>query len=157
MHSRFPNTLLLSEHNVRSLHLICFMSEEELKGYGVEDLGLLLAHYGLEQTHKWIEGKENHQITNRHLSMLNKLVRTLLKKAVKAQHYSWNATWKLGVGDKISPERLPQQHHPCKTDHHPSSTLTWTIWLHTYIQYTQRESEPWITSKWMHLMFPLAP
>lgn len=34
------------------------MSEEELKGHGVEELELLLARYGLEQTHKWTEDKE---------------------------------------------------------------------------------------------------
>lgn len=103
---------------------------------------LLLAHYRLEQTHKWIEDKEiRDQITNQPLSMLNKVDRALLKKAVKAQHYSRDATWKLWVlVTPESPERLPQQHH---------------IYIYICIQYT--ESEPWITSKWMHLMFPLVP
>lgn len=115
------------------------MSEGELKGHGVEELELLLAHYGLEQTHKWIEGKENHQITNQPLSVLNKVDKVLLKKSVKAQHYSRDSTLKLWVlVTPESPERLPQQHHPCTTDHHAcceyssqlrtsSSTLTGTI------------------------------
>lgn len=63
MHSRFPNTSLLCAFGVMSLRPICFMSEEELKDYGEEELELLIAHYGYEQTHRWTEDTEDHQIT----------------------------------------------------------------------------------------------
>lgn len=67
MHSRFPNMSLLCAFGVMSLRPICFMSEEELKIYGEEELQLLIAHYGHEQTHKWTEGAEDHQITTQPL------------------------------------------------------------------------------------------
>lgn len=50
MHSKFPNTSLLSAFDVLSLHPICFMNEEELKAYGDAELKILNGH---DQTPKW--------------------------------------------------------------------------------------------------------
>lgn len=40
-----------------------FISNMHSKVYGEEELELLIAHYGHEQTHKWTEDAEDHQIT----------------------------------------------------------------------------------------------
>lgn len=72
-----------------SLRPICFMSEEELKVNGEEELELLIAYYGHEQTHKWTEGAEDHQITTQPLIDAEQTREewALVKRVVKAQHY----------------------------------------------------------------------
>lgn len=96
MHSRFPNTSLLRAFGVMSLRPISFMSEEELKADGEEELELLIAHYGHEQTVKWKEVAEDHQMTTLPLNAEQTREEwALVKKVVKAQHYSRDSMWKL--------------------------------------------------------------
>lgn len=47
--------LMDKEFGVLSLHPAAFMNEEELE--------VLIAHYGCEQTHGWEEDREDHQMT----------------------------------------------------------------------------------------------
>lgn len=97
MHSRFPNTSLLCAFGVMSLRPIAFMSEEELKVYGEEEMELFIAHYGHEQTHQWKEDGEDHQTTTQPLinAAQTRQEWALVKKVVKAQHYPKDSMWKL--------------------------------------------------------------
>jgi len=97
MHSRFPNTSLLTAFGVLSLRPIARMSDEELNVFGEEELERLIAHYGCEQTHTWKEDREDRQTTSKPLIDAAKTREewALVKKVVKAQQYTKESMWKL--------------------------------------------------------------
>lgn len=55
--TRFPDTDLLSAFGILSMRPISHLSGEELEEWGNAQLETLLAHYGVEKTHKWKERK----------------------------------------------------------------------------------------------------
>ena len=97
MHARFPDTSLLASFGVLSLRPISFLSPDELKAFGNEELELLIAHYGQEQTHSWKEdGVEHHKTSP---PMINpsqtRQEWVLLKNVVLVQHYPRDKIWHL--------------------------------------------------------------
>ena len=57
--SRFPDTSLLSSFGILSLRPLSFLSDEQLRVFGEDELDQLIAHYGEEAKHAWKEEGEN--------------------------------------------------------------------------------------------------
>ena len=94
---RFPNTSPVCALGVLSLRPITFLSEQDLQAFGEEELELLIAHYGNEQSHHWKEDNRDHHVTTPPVIDPEKTRQewALLKKVVKAQHYPRDCLWKL--------------------------------------------------------------
>ena len=95
--SRFPDTSLLSSFGILSLRPLSFLSDEQLRVFGEDELDRLIAHYGEEPKHTWKEEGENQISTSPPIINGDEARQewALLKRIVKAQHYPRDSLWRL--------------------------------------------------------------
>ncbi len=98
--TRFPDTDILTAFGVLSLRPISYLSQEELKTSGNDQIQSLVEHYGQEKTHSWVEDGEEKSTTSKAIIDPGDTIKEweILKEVVLAQMYPRDKTaslWEL--------------------------------------------------------------